>query len=212
MASTCSNSLKSVNFGKPRTAVQLTAAACGAGALVVLLRTVSRRRAARDKIQRARTRRTESLQRAEQEVQRYRQHPSSSSTLISSSLLKLTDHLHKGSLTPEEVFYFYMEKTLAAHKKLNCCTEILPESFDQLKTLASNKDGLLYGVPVSSSGGEGALIGAGGSLLGIGSDIGGSIRIPASFCGICGFKPTSGRLRCVCSFMERDHVVFYFIL
>lgn len=46
-----------------------------------------------------------------------------------------------------------------------------------------------------SSGGEGALIGGGGSLLGIGSDIGGSIRIPASFCGICGFKPTSGRLR-----------------
>lgn len=46
-----------------------------------------------------------------------------------------------------------------------------------------------------SSGGEGALIGGGGSLLGIGSDIGGSIRIPASFCGICGFKPTSGRVR-----------------
>lgn len=49
-----------------------------------------------------------------------------------------------------------------------------------------------------SSGGEGALIGGGGSLLGIGSDIGGSIRIPSAFCGICGFKPTSGRLRSVC--------------
>lgn len=46
-----------------------------------------------------------------------------------------------------------------------------------------------------SSGGEGALIGGGGSLLGLGSDIGGSIRIPSSFCGICGFKPTTGRLR-----------------
>lgn len=46
-----------------------------------------------------------------------------------------------------------------------------------------------------SSGGEGALIGGGGSLLGIGTDIGGSIRIPAAFCGICGFKPTTGRLR-----------------
>lgn len=55
-----------------RTALQLAAAACGAGALAVLLRTVSRRRAARDKIQRARTRRTESLQRAERELQRYR--------------------------------------------------------------------------------------------------------------------------------------------
>lgn len=48
-----------------------------------------------------------------------------------------------------------------------------------------------------SSGGEGALIGGGGSVLGLGSDIGGSIRIPSSFCGICGFKPTSGRLRLV---------------
>lgn len=48
-----------------------------------------------------------------------------------------------------------------------------------------------------SSGGEGALIGGGGSPLGIGTDIGGSIRIPASFCGICGFKPTTGRLRWV---------------
>lgn len=34
-----------------------------------------------------------------------------------------------------------------------------------------------------SSGGEGALIGAAGSLLGIGSDVGGSIRIPAMFNG-----------------------------
>ncbi|KAI6206179.1 hypothetical protein M3Y94_00878000 [Aphelenchoides besseyi] len=44
-----------------------------------------------------------------------------------------------------------------------------------------------------SSGGEGALIGCNGSLLGIGSDIGGSIRIPAAFCGTVGFKPTSKR-------------------
>uniref|UniRef100_A0AAR2L810 Fatty-acid amide hydrolase 1 n=1 Tax=Pygocentrus nattereri TaxID=42514 RepID=A0AAR2L810_PYGNA len=45
-----------------------------------------------------------------------------------------------------------------------------------------------------SSGGEAALIGGGGSILGLGTDIGGSIRIPASFCGICGFKPTSNRI------------------
>uniref|UniRef100_A0A4W3HQR0 Fatty-acid amide hydrolase 1 n=1 Tax=Callorhinchus milii TaxID=7868 RepID=A0A4W3HQR0_CALMI len=45
-----------------------------------------------------------------------------------------------------------------------------------------------------SSGGEGALIAGGGSILGFGSDIGGSIRFPASFCGICGFKPTANRL------------------
>uniref|UniRef100_A0A9R1SFE3 Fatty-acid amide hydrolase 1 n=2 Tax=Cyprinus carpio TaxID=7962 RepID=A0A9R1SFE3_CYPCA len=48
--------------------------------------------------------------------------------------------------------------------------------------------------PGGSSGGEGALIGGGGSFLGIGTDIAGSIRIPASFCGICGFKPTAKRI------------------
>ncbi|XP_016321471.1 vitamin D3 hydroxylase-associated protein-like [Sinocyclocheilus anshuiensis] len=48
--------------------------------------------------------------------------------------------------------------------------------------------------PGGSSGGEGALIGGGGSFLGIGTDIAGSIRIPASFCGICGFKPTARRI------------------
>lgn len=58
----------------------------------------------------------------------------------------------------------------------------------------------LQKTPGGSSGGEGALIGGGGSILGIGTDIGGSIRIPASFCGICGFKPTSRRLRYVCIF------------
>ncbi len=41
-----------------------------------------------------------------------------------------------------------------------------------------------------SSGGEGALIGAAGSVIGIGSDIGGSIRMPSFFNGIFGHKPT----------------------
>ncbi|KAL7985120.1 hypothetical protein Chor_003690 [Crotalus horridus] len=48
--------------------------------------------------------------------------------------------------------------------------------------------------PGGSSGGEGALIAGGGSVLGFGSDVGGSIRLPSSFCGLCGLKPTAGRL------------------
>jgi fatty acid amide hydrolase len=44
-----------------------------------------------------------------------------------------------------------------------------------------------------SSGGEGAIIAAGGSPLGLGTDIGGSVRVPAAFCGIASLKPTSGR-------------------
>src|SRR5215467_9145421 len=43
-----------------------------------------------------------------------------------------------------------------------------------------------------SSGGEAAAIAAAISAGGIGSDGGGSIRVPAHFCGICGLKPTPG--------------------
>jgi fatty acid amide hydrolase 2 len=43
-----------------------------------------------------------------------------------------------------------------------------------------------------SSGGEGAIVGAGGSPFGLGSDIGGSIRMPAFFNGVFGHKPTGG--------------------
>ncbi|XP_025759019.1 vitamin D3 hydroxylase-associated protein [Oreochromis niloticus] len=255
-----------------QTAALLTGVACAVGSVVVLVKKISSHRKAEEKIMRAKSRREESLQRAEQAVLRYKEsHPTTDSFFILAlSLSELTKQLKEGSLTPEDVFYSYMEKTLALNKKLNCCTEVLLESLDQLKTVGSNKDGLLYGVPVSikenvafkdhdcscgviinldqpvekdsvlvqvlkkqgaipfvktnlpqallsydcsnpiygqtvnphnpqktsggSSGGEGALIGGGGSLLGIGTDIGGSIRIPASFCGICGFKPTAGRL------------------
>uniref|UniRef100_A0A8C2WJF1 Fatty-acid amide hydrolase 1 n=1 Tax=Cyclopterus lumpus TaxID=8103 RepID=A0A8C2WJF1_CYCLU len=223
-------------------------------------------------MQRARNRRADGLQRAEEAVLQYKKsRPGTDPALIlAMSLSELTNSLQEGLLSPEDVFYSYMEKTLDVNKDLNCCTGILLESFDQLTSVASNKEGLLYGVPVSikenysyknhdcscgvvvnleqpaekdsvivevlkrqgaipfvktnlpqallnydcsnpiygqslnphnlqktpggSSGGEGALVGGGGSLLGFGSDVGGSIRIPCSFCGICGLKPTPGRL------------------
>lgn len=45
-----------------------------------------------------------------------------------------------------------------------------------------------------SSGGEGALVGAQGSIIGVGTDIGGSIRIPAALQGLYGLLPSVGRI------------------
>ncbi|KAJ6145165.1 hypothetical protein N7470_009060 [Penicillium chermesinum] len=47
--------------------------------------------------------------------------------------------------------------------------------------------------PGGSSGGEGALLALHGSILGFGTDVGGSVRIPSALAGIYGFKPSSGR-------------------
>lgn len=74
-----------------------------------------------------------------------------------------------------------------------------PQTLMHLET-----DNNLYGITVNpfnsqlscggSSGGEGALIGMRGSCLGLGSDIGGSVRSPAANCGLYGLRPTSYRI------------------
>ena len=70
--------------------------------------------------------------------------------------------------------------------------------------MAWETDNALYGrtnspwdldrTPGGSSGGESAAIASGMSAGGVGSDGGGSIRVPAHFSGICGLKPTPGRI------------------
>jgi Asp-tRNA(Asn)/Glu-tRNA(Gln) amidotransferase A subunit family amidase len=78
--------------------------------------------------------------------------------------------------------------------------------------MAWETDNLLYGrtnnpwdldrTPGGSSGGEAAAIASGMSAGGVGSDGGGSIRVPAHFSGICGLKPTPGRIPCTGHFPE----------
>ena len=48
--------------------------------------------------------------------------------------------------------------------------------------------------PAGSSGGEAAIQGAAGSPVGLGSDSGGSLRVPAHYCGVAALKPTTGRV------------------
>jgi Asp-tRNA(Asn)/Glu-tRNA(Gln) amidotransferase A subunit family amidase len=67
------------------------------------------------------------------------------------------------------------------------------ETHNLLSGKTSNPWNLGYSAG-GSSGGEAAAIAAGCSMGGVGSDGGGSIRVPAHFCGICGLKPTPGRV------------------
>jgi len=80
---------------------------------------------------------------------------------------------------------------------------LLPET-NNLVYGQTNNPYDLSRTPGGSSGGEGAIIAAGGSPLGIGSDSGGSIRIPAHFCGIAGIKPTTGRVPTTGQFPPRS--------
>ncbi|NLS97607.1 MAG: amidase [Planctomycetaceae bacterium] len=71
-------------------------------------------------------------------------------------------------------------------------------------TMDYRTDNLLFGStknpyniaksPGGSSGGAAAIVAAGGSPFDVGSDTGGSIRVPSGFCGTAGIKPTSGRV------------------
>src|SRR5215470_6938977 len=67
------------------------------------------------------------------------------------------------------------------------------ETDNRLNGKTSNPWNLGYSAG-GSSGGEAAAIASGCSMGGVGSDGGGSIRAPAHFCGICGLKPTPGRV------------------
>ena len=104
--------------------------------------------------------------------------------------------LHKGEVPAEDAV---VVGRLRAAGALILGTTNCPEFL-----MAYETANLLYGrvrnpwdldrSPGGSSGGESAAIAAGLSAAGLGSDSGGSVRVPAHFTGICSLKPTPGRI------------------
>ena len=78
--------------------------------------------------------------------------------------------------------------------KTNTPEMAIPYETDNPVFGRTNNPHELTRTPGGSSGGEAAAIAAHLSPAGIGSDLSGSIRVPAHFCGIAGLKPTTGRV------------------
>jgi Asp-tRNA(Asn)/Glu-tRNA(Gln) amidotransferase A subunit family amidase len=89
--------------------------------------------------------------------------------------------------------------------KTNCPEFLANYETDNYITGRTNNPWDLGRTAGGSSGGESAAIAAFCSAGGVGSDGGGSIRIPAHFCGIAGLKPTPGRVSAAGHFPEISH-------
>ncbi|GFY54619.1 fatty-acid amide hydrolase 2-A [Trichonephila inaurata madagascariensis] len=131
--------------------------------------------------------------------------------LLLKSATKLAEEIREGKLKSEDVIEAYIDRISVVEPYINATVErsinvALKEAREVDSLIASGKytkeqlaeEKPLLGVPFSvkllfnCKGGESSLIGAGGSVIGLGNDILGSVRNPAHFCGIFGHKATHG--------------------
>jgi Asp-tRNA(Asn)/Glu-tRNA(Gln) amidotransferase A subunit family amidase len=104
--------------------------------------------------------------------------------------------LHEGEIPREDAVAVARLRSAGALilGTTNCPEFLMAYETDNLLHGRTNNPWDLSRTPGGSSGGEAAAIAAGLSSAGIGSDSGGSVRVPAHFTGICSLKPTPGRI------------------
>lgn len=110
--------------------------------------------------------------------------------------------LHKDEVPAEDAVVVSRLRTAGALilGTTNCPEGLMAYETNNLLHGRTNNPWDLTRTPGGSSGGESAAIAAGLSAAGLGSDSGGSVRVPAHFTGICSFKPSPGR------FPGRGHI------
>ena len=104
--------------------------------------------------------------------------------------------LHKGEIPAEDAVVVARLRAAGALilGTTNCPEFLMAYETANLLHGRTNNPWDLARTPGGSSGGESAAIAAGLSAAGLGSDSGGSVRVPAHFTGICSLKPTPGRI------------------
>ncbi|KAJ5733144.1 Amidase, partial [Penicillium manginii] len=101
---------------------------------------------------------------------------------------------HEPAMTNSALVQLLLELGAVLYVKTNIPQTMMTGDSDNNifgRTLNPHNTSLTAG---GSTGGEGALVAFRGSILGVGTDIAGSIRIPALCCGVYGFKPTTFRV------------------